>query len=205
MKFCNNLYVIWYEWTVYFPHGSRIKEINYTLRNLLLDSYKTLRTLWKEPAICICLRKIKSSDNPANDLHGVGTYHSHILPKSFFRGKRNKLTLKEFGSLEKYTTGEKLYKGLLIVGEQNLDYQHFLPKIFNYVNNKNDTKHRDKIYHLTESTLNIYLFSAMSLILIVNIFMMVIILIRLNRKKLGIFECMLREVSAIRIHLPFFF
>lgn len=102
--------------------------MNYTLRNLLLDSHKTLRTLWKEPAVCICLRKIKSTDNPANDLHGVGTYHSHMLPKSFFTGRRSRLTLKEFGSLEKYTTGEKLYQGLLIVGEENLDHQPFLPK-----------------------------------------------------------------------------
>ena len=183
MKFCNNLYVIWYEWSVYLPRGAQIKEIIWTLKHLLLDSHKTLRALWKEPAICICLRKIKSSDNPANELHGVGTYHSHMLPKSFFRGRRNRLTLKEFSSLEKYNTGEKVYQGLFIVGEENLDCQPFLPKIFNYVNNKNDTKHRVKIYHLTKSTLNIYLSSAMSLILIVNIFMMVIILIRLNIEK----------------------
>ena len=92
--------------------SNRNKRTNkYILGNLLLDFHKIPRTLGKGPALFLCLRKIKSSNNLANELDGVDTYQLHILPERFFRGRINRL--KEFGSLGRIYYRRKTIPGSL--------------------------------------------------------------------------------------------
>lgn len=91
--------------------------------------------------------------------------------------------------------------------EKKFGWPIICPKILHYVNNKNDTTHRIKIFHLTERTLTFYLFHKDFDLDSEHIheghsffpigFM--------GGKKLKSFECMLRKVGAIRIYLLYFF
>lgn len=187
------------------PRVREIKRNNSTLRNLLLDLHKIPRAPGKGSAIFLCLRKIKTIDILVHELHGANTYPLHIcITQEIFRARSNILTLKEFGSFEKMSNRRTTTRGCLSSWRRKFGLPLISPKIFYYVNNKNTTKHRDKILHFTKRTLHFYLFSATSLILTVNIFMMIPILIRFMGKNLESFECTLRKVSASRILSPFF-